>query len=83
MGGVALPIAVVGGDQAHRLHPVAGFFADLADDRFGGALADVGPPARQRPAAVIGLFDEQYLAVVEHRRPYVYFGGRGTRLELE
>ena len=66
---MALPVAVVGGDQAHSAHPVAGLFANLAYGSFGSGLADISPAARQRPATVIGLLDEQYLISIEYRRP--------------
>jgi len=83
-GRVTLPVAVVGGDQPHRPHSVAGLFADLAHGCLGGTLSDAGPAARQRPAAVVWLLDEQYPAAVpEHRCPHVHLGRRGTSLDLE
>src|SRR5215212_10257157 len=58
-GGVVVPVTVVGGDQTHCPHPVARLLVYLPDGSLGRGLSDVGPAARHRPAAVLGLLDEQ------------------------
>jgi hypothetical protein len=80
---VVVSVTVVGGDQTHRPHPVARLLVDLPDGAFSCTLADVCPPARHRPATVVGLLDEQDTASPERRRPDVHLGGRGARLELK
>jgi len=66
--------AIEYGQNFLRVDGIAGFLPDFAFNAFGRRLPDVRPTARQRPAPVGFLADEQKFAVAEDYAANIYFG---------
>src|ERR687896_414784 len=81
--GSAVAAAVQAGQQLRRPRPIARLLGDLADNRLAGAIGDVGPAARQRPATILGLAHEQQAVIKEYDPPDVDLGGGVAQLARE
>lgn len=79
-----VPVAVVSREEPGHTYPVTRLLVDLACRRLGRGFTDVCPPSRQRPAAIVWLFDQKDAAVaVEDGGPYVDLRGCWPHLEVE
>src|SRR5579885_1653823 len=74
-GRVWMAALVEQGGELHGPGPVAGLLEDLAGDRAGGGVVDVGPAAGKGPSAVGALSDEQDWLALEDPAAHVHFGG--------
>lgn len=72
--GVVVEVAIKDGSKFGDANFVAGFFAGFASGGDGGRFADVGPTAREGPAAILEFANEQDASIVESGDAHVDFG---------
>jgi hypothetical protein len=73
-GGVAVPVAIVDGQQLVRTRAIARLFIDLAHHGLARRLFDIGPAARQRPQAIGPLTDQQDRPIAKDGPAHIHFG---------
>lgn len=72
------------GDKFIDVNDETGFFSHLFRDRLRRALENIAPAARQRPAAVRALLNEQdLLAWIEDGAPHGNFGGHVAAVQRD
>ena len=83
VGRVPVKVTVVERCELGDANVVAGFFPGLARGGDAGRLTHIGPAARERPAPVFNLADEENAAIVKNCGANVDFGSRIACLTRE